>query len=131
MAFGDVSSIYDLYGPRASFEAGIGTFGTNYADPYQQYLTRNFDDLNVLYDRRANLATAGIGNYSQPAPFLGSYARGLGTPLSVQNQARQQFQTALSLGVNERQDVGLGFGGGAIPTLLRQSSRGRLPRAAI
>jgi hypothetical protein len=138
MAFGDVSSIYELYGQRAAFEAGIGTFGSNYADPYQQYLTRNYDDLDVLYNRRSNLASLQMsgdapnlsGYGSMPQPFLGQYAQGFNTPRDVQSAARRQFATALNLGVDQRRDVGLDFGGGAIPTLLRQGSRGRMPSAA-
>ena len=124
----DVEKLFES--PELTYRAGLGLLGQSYFNPYEQFQLRNEDQFRILHERLGNLAFENVPGYSTPTGRPGEFVRG-STPADLRALARQQLQTAFSLDPASRSQVGLQYGGGAIPTLLQEGTRGRLaPTAA-
>jgi hypothetical protein len=138
---GAIGSIYDLYGRKDAYQKGIGTFGTAGRNPYQQYLERTYDDQTTLFDNAArmntmraaakfeNPASNYLSGYGDPGPYAGGWAANT-RPSDMYGRAARQFRTALDMTPTQRQEANLNYGGGSIPTLIRQGTRGKLAPSA-
>jgi hypothetical protein len=127
-----------LVSPRAGFESDIGVFGSQYANPYQNYLLRQYDSglLGGLHERAGALAIAQEGGTipddsgygTMPQNFVGQYFSGTG-PGDVRARSAQQLQTLSDFSPEQRALGGMNVGSGALAQLIGPGTF--LPKGAV